>query len=145
MNREKTIQFELNYCQHYTRGAGADMICKAGMDLKTIKRVPTGDKQIKWGPCIEGHTLENPQAHCPHWIRRTREQGEARADGVEKSLRMMSVVMPAVDAWRKKLPIGKAEIIECPECKGRLHLSQAAYNGHVWAKCETKDCVAWIE
>lgn len=144
-DREATIAFEMNYCQHYGRGKGADMVCAAGMDLKTIKKVPTGAKQILWGPCIGGHELADPKAHCPHWIRRTRAQGEKRADQVEKSMRLMTVVMPAVDAWRDKLPLGKAEVIECPECNGKLHLSQSSYNGHVRAKCETKDCVNFIE
>jgi hypothetical protein len=121
------------------------MICKAGVDLKSMQRVPTGEKQIKWGPCIDGHTLDNPTQYCPHWIRRTREMGEKRANAVEKSMRQFTVVMPVVDAWRKKEPFGKSEVIECPECKGRLHLSQSSYNGHVHGKCETPGCVAWME
>lgn len=144
-SREETIQFEMNYCQHYTRGKGADMICTAGMDLKTIKKVPTGQSQIKWGPCIGGHTLENPTQHCPHWIRRTREMGERRADSVARVLKEMEMLSPILDAWRKKEPRGKQEIIECPICKGRLHLSQAAYNGHCCGQCETKDCVRFME
>lgn len=144
-DREDTIAFEMNYCQHYTRGKGADMKCAAGMDLKTIKKVATGPKGIKWGPCIGGHELPNPLEHCPHWIRRTREMGEKRADDIAKALHRMEVVMPAVDKWREKKPLGKAEVIECPSCKGRLHLSQSSYNGHVHAKCETPDCVAWME
>lgn len=144
-SREETIAFEMDYCQHYGRGKGSDMVCAKGVDLKTMQKVPTGEKGIRWGPCIGGHTLANPHEHCQHWIRRTREQGERRADGIEKSMRMMTVVMPVVAEWRKKLPIGKAEVIECPECKGRLHLSQSSYNGHVHGKCETPGCVAWME
>lgn len=121
------------------------MVCKAGMDLKVVQVVPTGEKGIKWGPCIGGHTLPNPTECCPHWIRRTREMGEKRADGVERTMRLMTLVTPVVNAWRKKLPIGKMEIIECPVCKGQLHLSQARYNGHVMAKCSTEGCVAWRE
>jgi hypothetical protein len=144
-SREQRIAFEMNYCQHYGRGKGADMVCSAGMDLKVTQQVAVGEKKIKWGPCIEGHTLANPLQYCPHWLRRTREQGEKRADAIEKSIRMMEVVMPTVEVWRNKPPIGKAEVIECPECKGKLHLSQAAYNGHVFAKCETPGCVSWME
>lgn len=144
-SREATIAFEMNYCQHYGRGPGADMVCKAGVDMEKMQKVATGAKQIKWGPCIEGHTLAHPREHCPHWIRRTREQGEKRADAVEKSERRMAVVMAVVAAWRQKQPIGKAEAIQCPECKGRLHLSQSSYNGHVQGKCETDGCVAWME
>ena len=145
MNREDDIAFEMNYCQHYGRGKGVDMLCKAGMDLKTIQSVPTGEKGFKWGPCIGGHTLPNPHELCPHWIRRTRKMGEDRADALEGAMQRIAIAAPVVGEWRKKLPIGKAEVIECPVCKGRLHLSQAACNGHIHAKCETEGCLSWME
>ena len=61
-----------------------------------------------------------------------------------------------MDRMRKVMPmIGKIKedhkghtwsgIVACPACGGKLHLSHAGCNGHVWGKCETKDCVAWIE
>lgn len=149
-DREELIAFEMNYCQHYGRASGADMICKAGMDMKTVQRVevPDGKGRVKRGPCIGGHLMPNVHEHCQHWIRRTREMGEKRADSIAASLRRMEVVMPVVARWRtwtEKNRVSKQEIIECPECKGRLHLSQSSYNGHVRGQCETKDCVAWIE
>lgn len=33
----------------------------------------------------------------------------------------------------------------CPECQGVLHMSHAAYNGHVWGQCETEGCLSWME
>jgi hypothetical protein len=36
-------------------------------------------------------------------------------------------------------------VVTCPVCKGRLRLSHAAYNGHVWGQCETEGCVSWME
>jgi hypothetical protein len=147
-SREERIAFDMNYCQHYGRGQGTEMICKAGMDIGKIKCVPTGSRGIKWGPCIEGHTLTNPHEHCPKWIRRTREMGEERADAIEASIKRMTTVMPVVAKWRtwtEKSPVAKQEVIECPLCRGRLHLSQAAYNGHVWGKCETPECVSWMQ
>lgn len=143
--REKTIEFEMNYCQHYKRGKGPEMICSAGMNLNEIRKVPTGEKGIKWGPCIGGHNLDRPTDHCPHWIRRTREMGEKRANDVADCMRRMEIVDPVISGWRKKPPKGKAETIECPVCKGKLHLSQSSYNGHVRAACETKDCINFIE
>lgn len=142
--REDHIRFTMNYCQHYDR-KGTDMVCKAGMNIKEIQRVPTGAKGIAWGPCIEGHTLANPTEHCPHWVRKTREMGEKRVDDIEKMLQRMTLVGPVVIAWRNEPPLGKSEIIKCPVCEGRLHLSQAASNGHVHGRCETNDCVAWME
>lgn len=34
---------------------------------------------------------------------------------------------------------------DCPVCAGTLHLTHASINGHVWGKCETEDCVSWME
>jgi len=34
---------------------------------------------------------------------------------------------------------------ECPVCKGRLHMTHAKFNGHVWGQCETKGCLSWME
>lgn len=56
------------------------------------------------------------------------------------------IVLAAIAPWRKKYKNeGFQEVIECPACKGRLHLSIAACNGHVWGRCETPDCVKWME
>jgi hypothetical protein len=143
--RERTIEFEMTYCRHYESGKGAKMTCAAGMDIDNIKKVATGKKQIKWGPCIEGHLLENPLQHCPKWERHTREDGEKRADSAQRSIDIIEKVEPFISEWRKKEPIGKREIVECPACKGRLHLAQSSYNGHVHARCETDACVAFME
>ena len=34
---------------------------------------------------------------------------------------------------------------DCPVCGGKLHMSHAACNGHVHGRCETDDCLAWME
>ncbi len=33
----------------------------------------------------------------------------------------------------------------CPACGGTLHLTHSSYNGHVWGRCETTDCLSWME
>lgn len=144
--RELTIDFEMNYCQHYTRGEGADMVCAAGCDIAQIKRVQTKPSDTMfWGPCIEGHLLDDPRKYCLHWIRRTREQAEKVADAHEKSMAIFTKALPVISAWKNKPPKGKAEIITCPVCSAKLHLSQASYNGHVHARCETEGCVSFLE
>lgn len=37
--------------------------------------------------------------------------------------------------------------LDCPICRqaNTLVFSRSGYNGHVHAKCDTKDCVAWME
>jgi hypothetical protein len=146
-DRQKSVDHHRNYCVHYAPREGNG--CKAGMDIETIRCVPTpssnGSKMVKWGPCIGGHTLADPCSHCPKWERRSLEDAEHYADDIEAALHRMTVVMPVISAWRNQEPRGKSGVIECPSCKGRLHLSQAACNGHVWAKCETEGCVGFIE
>lgn len=146
-DRQKSIDHERSYCVHYAPSEGNG--CAAGMDREKIQCVPTprgdGGQMVKWGPCIHGHALENPTAHCPKWERLSMEQAEKYADDIEATLHRMTVVDPVISAWRKKKPLGKSEVIECPACKGWLHLSQAACNGHVRARCETDDCVNFIE
>ncbi|MES2910565.1 MAG: hypothetical protein V4718_04205 [Pseudomonadota bacterium] len=153
-DREETIAFEMNYCQHYKPALGIDNHanwCTVGVDREAVKVVPTAEDRAKgiFGqPCMGGHHLPDPVAVCPQWIRRTREMGEDRADRTEKSMQRFTLVMPVVKAWRtwtKKNRVSKSEVIECPACKGKLHLSQAAFNGHVHGKCETPDCVSWME
>lgn len=94
-------------------------------------------------PGIQGHLL-NPHP-CPKWERASLESAIEWHEKVEASFDRMMVVGPTVAAWRKKEPRGKQEVIECPACNGRLHLSQSAYNGHVHGKCETEGCVSWME
>lgn len=32
----------------------------------------------------------------------------------------------------------------CPVCGNKLHYS-IHYNGHIWSKCETNNCLEWME
>lgn len=83
---------------------------------------------------------------CPHLRLPTPEEIVAHekwaADHFEKQVTVMTGILP----WRKAHK-GKSaqEVVECPACKGRLHLSIAAYNGHVHGRCETSGCVSWME
>ena len=35
--------------------------------------------------------------------------------------------------------------VECPVCKKKLGFSVSKFNGHVWAACETSNCLQWME
>lgn len=148
-SRQEHIDFDRNYCAHYAPGVGAsfkDDYCalKCGAS-EMMRKAREMDGQPRLAPCIGGHNCANVHAICPKWERRSLEHAEARADSIEKHLRQMELVDPVVREWRNKQPIGKAEVIECPACKGLLHLSQSSYNGHVHGRCETPGCVRWLE
>jgi hypothetical protein len=44
---------------------------------------------------------------------------------------------------KPKKPI--VDTIKCPKCNGILHFSKSSYNGHIWGKCETEDCLSWMQ
>lgn len=174
-DREKTIAHTMQYCQHYDPsgvtmigGKEPHGYCKAGVVyLDQFGRAPREDTAdhvaaglggyyesagiFKRMCCTDGgkRTEEEQLARCPKWLRSTSEQGEKRADDIEQSMNRMRVVGAVVGPWRtwtKKNRVAKQEAIDCPTgCGGKLHLSQAAYNGHVWGKCTTAGCVSWME
>jgi len=35
--------------------------------------------------------------------------------------------------------------IECPKCKGELYFIRSTYNGHIHGKCNTDNCLSWMQ
>lgn len=76
----------------------------------------------------------------------TAEEIEAHEKWAKGRQSVLFTVLEGIMPWRVKWT-GRThdETIECPVCKGRLHLSISGYNGHVHGRCETSGCVAWME
>ena len=144
-DREEHIAFDRNYCTHYAPKPGRGDYCSLGCNSSAMFRKAREMGEPNMSPCLGGHTCKNVHAVCPKWERRSLEHAEKRADSIERSMRKLTIAGPFISQWRKKEPYGKAEVVECPVCKGKLHLSQASYNGHVHARCETADCIAFME
>lgn len=149
MSRESTIEFDRNYCVHYAPKPGMAQrdYCAFGYDASGRMQDARERGEPNMTPCIGGHKTPNVFNLCSRWERRSLEHAEKRADAVEATMKRMAIVIPAVNKWRvqPKPSANRQEVIECPACKGRLHLSQSAYNGHVHCKCETEHCVSWME
>lgn len=125
--------------------------CKAGMvydDLDKENRIEyrAGLPCFKSDSEIAKRLGGRPQCHCQHVQFPTEEDVQKQIAEHEQSMKKFTVALVAVKPIREKY---KGQdwgcIIECPVCNGKLHVTHAAYNGHVHAKCETPDCVAWIE
>lgn len=84
---------------------------------------------------------------CELRVEPTTEQVEQSRRDLESAMERTIVALKVAGEWRVKPKPAqdRREVVECPVCKGRLHLSQAACNGHVHGKCETEGCVAWME
>jgi len=124
-------------CQHFT--GIQNTTCNAGVVYEQVRvNGPI--------PCITLNGTRNDC--CPKYREPTPEEIAADEAEFEAVTARYRLVMEAIRGWRtwtKKNRVAKQEVVECPACKGRLHLSQAAYNGHVWGKCETAGCVDWMQ
>lgn len=148
-DRDAHIEFDRNYCTHYAPQPGSVKhdYCALGCDASKRMKEAHEAGEPNMSPCIGGHKSPNGLARCPKWERRSMEHAEKRADAMEAAMRDMMIVDPVVYAWRTKPKPARdrLEVIECPVCKGKLHLSQSSYNGHVHAHCETPECVSFME
>lgn len=124
-------------CRHFT--GVCNKVCAAGVEYDAFRCGPA--VQL---PCLLLRP-DVPQATCEKYVERTQEELDAEERETNEAMAKHILVIPFVSEWRKKPPRGKQEVVECPACKGRLHLSQSAGNGHVWGRCQTKGCVSWIE
>lgn len=140
--------YAAGWCIHYryNRDVKKDQpdTCEAGVDYKRWRGVTHASQ-----PCfLDDKTGESkPNAlPCEHLRRPTAEEIALHEEWRKARMNRMAVVMTAITPWRKAHK-GKSahEVVECPICKGRLHLSIAAYNGHIHGRCETADCVSWME
>lgn len=84
---------------------------------------------------------------CPFYQSPTDEQVCKDREETEARLKLIFTAIKVAGEWRvkQKPAMDRYEVVECPVCKGRLHLSQSAYNGHVHGKCDTDNCVSWME
>ncbi|MCA9340274.1 MAG: hypothetical protein KDA17_05150 [Candidatus Saccharibacteria bacterium] len=143
---EKRILHHMAYCVHFKRIGflKREIECKAGFGDETLLATLKAGGTLLDVPCIDGHKLP-AKDRCPGWKRVTRKDAEAKVAKSEKSMERLIAALTVIAPWKAKPPQGKQEVIECPICKGRLHLSQAASNGHVHASCETDGCVRFME
>lgn len=88
-----------------------------------------------------------PKERCPFYEEATEEQVQADRAKQDTRFEKTKAALVVASKWRLKPKPARdrREVVECPACKGRLHLSQSSYNGHVHGKCETPDCVYWME
>lgn len=101
---------------------------------KAVSRTPFVREGISVGSCL---SYEEP----------TDEAIEADRIESEKHLEKTIAALKVASKWRvrPKPKVDRRETVECPVCKGKLHLSQSSYNGHVHGTCSTDGCVRWME
>lgn len=143
-------------CKHFT-GAQHDL-CGRGVRyaqfapgipcIKFIEKSARGGTLLRPG---EQPSERKPWKYegkpCPFYEAPTDDEVQADRRECEAAMERFRVALKVASAWRvkPKPQQDRHEVLECPACKGRLHLSQSAYNGHVHGQCETDGCVRWME
>lgn len=84
---------------------------------------------------------------CPCREVPTEEEVQASRREAEDQLSKTLTAIKVAGEWRvrPKPSVDRYGTVECPICKGKLHLSQSSCNGHVHGQCETEGCVSWRE
>ena len=132
--------YAAKWCVHY-RNPIKHKTCAAGIKLSEFYKTP-----FERRPC---HLTDKGESHpdavaCSHIRRPTPEEIELHRIWQAKRMERLVVVMTSISSWVKEHR-GEYGIIDCPACKGRLHVSVARENGHVHAKCETPGCVSLMQ
>ena len=139
--------YAAGWCIHYRYNREAKSpetdTCEAGVRYDQFKQ-----SKFAVRPCfLDDKGQSKPDAlPCEHLRRPTTKEIALHEKWLKTHFRKMAIVMLGIAEWRKSHK-GKSasEVVECPICKGRLHLSIATYNDHVHGRCETPDCVSWME
>lgn len=136
------VCYEQEFGKHAVRAPCIEYMVKSKNGGTVLKPGEIGIRTPWGGP---GRPLPLP---CSRRVEPTDDEVQQDAIEHEAEWEKFVAAMRVVSKWRtwtKKNRVAKQEVIECPTCKGRLHLSQAAYNGHVHGKCETDGCLSWME
>jgi hypothetical protein len=109
-------------------------VCRAGVIYPNTKNLQ----------CIRNG--DNWKSSCSKCEMPDEEYIDSIESEINKSIERMEKIDPLVNRIKTKYKGKDWTGIEiCPICGGKLHMSHVAYNGHTAGKCETVDCVAWLE
>lgn len=130
-------------CKHRT--SLMDECCKAGVNYKELAGVEPG--MIKRLPCFfYPGKIQSEVVECPMRQLITIEELKKEDEAVEKRMQEFMICIPLIDEIKKKYKGRNVRgCVDCPVCGGKLNFSHAAINGHVHGKCETENCISWME
>jgi len=156
-------------CIHFTGLRERESCCKAGINYSEAFDINKPGILFRL-PCIQYQTVAadgkstyiksgepsmrkeidrrgEAMSPCTHFREPTSEEVEADRRESDAFMNRTIVALKVASKWRVKPNPAedRRDVVECPICKGKLHLSQSAYNGHVHGKCETDGCVSWME
>lgn len=148
-------------CKHFCGSAAARMRghegkCLAGVDIASVTPDPEEPGSAFREPCRLPEGWSSPafrekaaqatRGTCPQFTLPTDEEIADYEAKVQECIRKSMLAEPLREEMRKKYRhTGFGGTVVCPVCEGTLHMTVSSYNGHTSGKCETADCLNWIE
>jgi hypothetical protein len=129
----------------YFRSMAQNVTCEADIDYTALNG-GTEYRRMHKLPCfIRGDDKPGQRVHCEHFTAPTAGEVALHEQWEEEHRKLLIAAMLGIAPWRE-MHKGQRheEIIACPACQGRLHLS-AKPKGQVTGRCETQGCVSWNE
>lgn len=142
-------------CKHFI-GHGMPTHCAAGVCYQDVTHNPEAIGSAFRVPCRLPSSWTNPvyrdmasestQGVCEKREFPTDEEVAESERQMAEFMRRVTLVDPVIGKLKKEHK-GKSfqGEIECPACKGVLHVRISGYNGHAKVNCETEGCVSFIE
>lgn len=135
-------------CIHWT-GVQKE-VCNKGVNYREL----IGNEDNGWAlrlpcwQCTMKHAQDVVKVSCDQYQGVTKAmEKEDESETKEYMRKFTTLVLPIIRKFRGtgKPHVYKSEIVECPFCQGKLQLSQSAYNGHVHGRCDTPNCIHYME
>lgn len=140
-------------CKHFS-GDFRNTHCEAGICYKEVTPRHNESGSGLRLPCHQTCAFSTPnqlaefekRGTCSKYIEPTTEEIQNFDKVMDKAMADMMLTIPLCQNIKKEHK-GKqwVGIVECPICKGSLHVSHSSYNGHVHGKCDTENCLNWME
>lgn len=127
-----------NSCRHFN-GPIHNTHCKAGVNYKQLGDDSRPGVYARL-PCVIGSPLTKADAAtCDQLSPFTVEELQAKEAAITKNSNDTLAAIKLIKATKQQ-----SGHVECPVCKANLQYSVAQSNGHIWAKCSTQGCLAWM-
>lgn len=118
--------------------------CEIGINYTSL----VGGREGGWTrhlPCFESNSNDR-HVTCDQYREPTEQELADFEEEIQARLKMLNRVMPLILELKREYKRRDATVArDCPICGGKLHMSIAACNGHVWGICDTPGCLSWVE
>lgn len=130
-------------CVHFNGTVGGQRpCCAAGVNYRAL----VGGPELGWLRRLPCHDHNQSTVVCSLRRLPTAEEVVQEEKELADMVARAEVFFPLMDRLKREhRGRSAAGSLACPACGAALHYRVSGHNGHVWLRCEGKDCVAIVE